>query len=49
MTFEHNRKFVVLQTPLLKRIWFRLDGWPGQSDLGCKKPRWRPWRRFYTS
>jgi phytoene dehydrogenase-like protein len=49
MVFEFNRMFEVLQTPLLKRIWFRIDGWSGQSDLGQKKPRWRPWRRWYTS
>jgi hypothetical protein len=49
MVFEHNRKFEVLQTPLWKRIWFRIDGWPGQSNLGCKKPHWRPWRRWYIS
>jgi hypothetical protein len=49
MVFEFNRMFEVLQTPLLKRIWFRIDGWPGQSDLGRKKPHWRPWRRWYQS
>jgi hypothetical protein len=49
MVFEFNRMFEVLQTPLLKRIWFRIDGWPGQSDLGRKKPHWRPWRRWYVS
>lgn len=49
ITFEHSRRFDTLQTPLWKRTWFRIDGWPGQSNLGCKKPRWRPWRRWYTS
>jgi hypothetical protein len=47
--FEHSRKFDTLETPLWKRIWFRIDGFPGQSDLECDKPRWRPWRRWYTS
>lgn len=49
MTFKHNRMFVVLQTPLWKRVLFRLDGWQGQSNLDSKEPHWRPWRRFYTS
>lgn len=52
IVFEHSRRFDTLQTPLWKRIWFRIDGWPGQSNLGAKAPtypRWRPWRRWYTS
>jgi hypothetical protein len=49
IVFEHSRRFDTLETPLWKRVWFRIDGWPGQSNLGCKKPRWRPWRRWYQS
>ena len=32
-----------LQTPLWKRVLFRLDGWPGQRDLNAPKRAWRPW------
>ena len=32
-----------LQTPLWKRIWFRIDGWPGQSNLNAPRRAWRPW------
>lgn len=52
ITFEHSRRFDTLETPLWKRTWFRIDGWPGQANLGAKAPkypRWRPWRRWYTS
>jgi len=33
-----------LQTPLWKRIWFRIDGWPGQKNLNGTRAR-RPWHR----
>lgn len=34
-----------LQTPLWKRCWFRIDGWPGQRNLNAPKRAWRPWHR----
>jgi len=43
------QRFDTLQTPLWKRILFRLDGWPGQNDLNAERPAWRPWRRRWTS
>ena len=50
MTFSHSRRFDTLETPLWKRVWFRIDGWPGQSNLDEHDgPRWRPWRRWYRS
>lgn len=38
-----------LQTPLWKRVLFRLDGWPGQRELNAERPAWRPWRRWWRS
>jgi hypothetical protein len=49
MTFEHSRRFDTLETPLWKRMWFLVDGWPGQKNLHAKSPQWRPWRRWYRS
>jgi hypothetical protein len=40
---DHAQRFDTLQTPLLKRIWFRIDGWPGQRDLNAERRAWRPW------
>lgn len=34
-----------LQTPVWKRAWFRIDGWPGQRNLNAPKRAWRPWHR----
>jgi uncharacterized membrane protein len=34
-----------LQTPLWKRLWFRIDGWPGQRNLNADHRAWRPWHR----
>ena len=31
-------------TPLFKRIWFRVDGWPAWWKV-AKKRAWRPWHR----
>jgi hypothetical protein len=42
---DMDQRFDTLQTPLLRRIWFRIDGWPGQRNLNAEKPAWRPWRR----
>ena len=46
---DHAQRLDTLQTPLLRRILFRLDGWPGQRDLNADRPAWRPWRRWWTS
>jgi hypothetical protein len=40
---DHTDRFDTLQSPLWKRIWFRIDGWPGQRDLNGTRA-WRPWR-----
>ena len=32
-----------LQTPLWRRVWFRIDGWPGQRNLNADRRAWRPW------
>lgn len=40
---DHAERFETLQTPLWKRLWFRVDGWPGQRDLNAEKRTWRPW------
>lgn len=40
---DHAQRFDTLQTPLWKRVWFRLDGWPGQRDLNADRRQWRPW------
>lgn len=34
-----------LQTPLWKRVWFRIDGWPGQRNLDAPRRAWRPWHK----
>lgn len=35
-------------TPLWRRIVFRIDGWPSWPFV-VARPRWRPWRRLWTS
>jgi hypothetical protein len=40
---DHAQRFDTLQTPLWKRLWFRVDGWPGQNDLNADRRQWRPW------
>jgi hypothetical protein len=40
---DHAQRFDTLQTPLWKRVWFRIDGWPGQRDLNAERRAWRPW------
>lgn len=42
---DHTQRFDTLQTPLWKRAWFRIDGWPGQRDLNASFRAWRPWHR----
>ena len=41
---DHSQRFDTLQTPLWRRLWFRIDGWPGQRDLNAERRAWRPWR-----
>jgi len=40
---DHSQRFDTLQTPLWKRLWFRVDGWAGQRDLNAPGRAWRPW------
>lgn len=46
---DHAQRFETLQTPIWKRLLFRIDGWPGQRNLNADRPGWRPWRRWWTS
>jgi len=46
---DHAQRFDTLQTPILRRAIFRLDGWPGQRNLNAERPAWRPWRRWWRS
>lgn len=46
---DHAQRFDTLQTPLWKRVLFRLDGWPGQRNLNADRPAWRPWRKWWVS
>jgi len=39
---DHSQRFDTLQTRWWKRLWFRIDGWPGQRDLNGMRA-WRPW------
>jgi hypothetical protein len=36
-----------MNTPLLRRLLFALDGWPWFRVV--ERPQWRPWRRWWTS
>jgi hypothetical protein len=38
-----QHRFDTLQTPMWKRLWFRIDGWPGIKNLNADKRAWRPW------
>lgn len=40
-----EKRLDTLQSPLWKRLWFRIDGWPGQRDLNATHRAWRPWHR----
>lgn len=42
---DMEKRFDTLQTPLWKRVWFRVDGWPGQRNLNAPGRAWRPWHR----
>jgi hypothetical protein len=43
---DHAQRWDTLQTPLWKRAWFRLNGWPGIRDLNAPAPRPRLWHRW---
>ena len=40
---DHAQRFDTLQTPWWKRLWFRIDGWPGIRDLNAPARSRRPW------
>lgn len=40
---DHAQRFDTLQTPLWKRLWFKIDGWPYYDLNGVQQHR--PWRR----
>lgn len=43
---DMEKKFDTLETPLPRRAWFRVQGWPGRRDLNASRPAWRPaWLR----
>lgn len=42
---DQQQRFETLQSPLWQRVWFRIDGWPGQRDLNAERRAWRPWHR----
>lgn len=42
VVIDQQKRLSTLQSPLWKRFWFRVDGWPGQVDLNGVR-RWRPW------
>lgn len=42
---DHAQRLDTLQTPALRRLWFRIDGWPGQRDLNSDHRARRPWHR----
>jgi len=42
-TRDLEKRFDTLQTSLWKRLWFRIDGWPGQKNLNASERAWRPW------
>lgn len=44
---DFRQKFDTLETPLLRRIKFRVQGWPGQRDLNADRPAPRPWHRWW--
>jgi hypothetical protein len=43
---DHSQRFDTLQTAWYKRLWFRIDGWPGIRNLNADRKAWRPWRRW---
>jgi molecular chaperone GrpE (heat shock protein) len=45
---EVFNRFSTLNTNIFKRLLFRIDGW-GPWHIVREAPRWRPWRRWWTS
>jgi len=45
MVSDMDQRFDTLQTRVWKRLWFRIDGWPGQRNLNAERRAWRPWHR----
>lgn len=43
-----EKRFETLNSPLWKRLLFRIDGWPAWHYV-AQKPRWRPWHRWFRS
>lgn len=43
-----EKRFDTLDTPLWRRILFRIDGWPAWYRV-VTKPQWRPWHRWWHS
>lgn len=42
------KRLDTLNTPVWRRFLFRIDGW-GPWHIVSQHPRWRPWRRWWTS
>jgi hypothetical protein len=42
---DMDQRLDTLQTRAWKRLWFRIDGWPGQNNLNAEHRAWRPWHR----
>lgn len=42
---DTEKRFDTLQSPWWKRLWFRIDGWPGIRDLNAPRRARRPWHR----
>lgn len=51
LTFEHEvrDRFSTLNTPVWKRLLFRIDGWGPWHIVRRDGPRWRPWHRWWVS
>ena len=43
-----EKRFETLNTPVWKRILFRIDGWPAWHYV-VARPNNRPWRKRWTS
>lgn len=43
---DMDQRFDTLQSPMWKRAWFRIQGWPGVRDLNAPAPKPRPWHRW---
>jgi hypothetical protein len=43
-----EKQLDTLGSPWWKRLLFRVDGWPAWWVV-ARKPKWRPWRSWWTS